>query len=198
MQKVNVSTPITVTGRHVEVTEAIKDFIVKKIEGIKLDFPKILEAKVVIDVQKDRQIAEMIFFCSDHITIDASTVGTDMYAALDETITKIARRMRKHKTRLMKRFRPHRQESIRHLEENIYDAAVVLDYPEESKEDPEPMIIHREGYRLLTMNKEDAIVDLELNDKPFVLFRSARRNVLEIVYRRPDGDYAIVELGESL
>lgn len=197
MQKVNVSTPITVTGRHVEVTEAIKDFIVKKIEGIKLDFPKILEAKVVIDVQKDRQIAEMIFFCSDHITLDASTASSDMYAAIDETITKIARRMRKQKTRLMKRFRPHRQESIRHLEESVYDST-VLDYPEEAKEDPEPMIIHREGYRLMTMNKEDAIVDLELHDKPFVLFRSARRNVLEIVYRRPDGDYAIVELGENL
>lgn len=97
----------------------------------------------------------------------------------------------------MKRFRPHRQETIRHLEERIYDDA-VLEYPEESVEDPEPMIIHREGYKLCTINKEDAIMDLELNDKPFVLFRSARRNVLEIVYRRPDGDYAIVELGDSL
>lgn len=102
MQKVNVNTPITITGRHVEVTDAIREFVTKKIEGIRLDFPRIMEVKVLLDVQRDRKISQVILFCSDHITIDASTEGTDMYACIDETITKIMRRMRKHKTRLMK------------------------------------------------------------------------------------------------
>ena len=112
MQKVNVNTPITITGRHVEVTDAIREFVTKKIEGIRLDFPRIMEVKVLLDVQRDRKISQVILFCSDHITIDASTEGTDMYACVDETITKIMRRMRKHKTRLMKNFRPHHQETI--------------------------------------------------------------------------------------
>lgn len=201
MQKVNVNTPITITGRHVEVTEAIREFVTKKIEGIKLDFPRILEAKVVIDVQGERQIARIILFCSDHITIEASTTGADMYACLDETITKISRRMRKHKTRLMKRFRPHRQETIRHLDERVYGATELdstLDHPEDAPEDPEPMIIHRESYKLKTLYKEEAIMEMELSDKPFLLYRNARRNVLQIVYRRLDGDYSIVELGETL
>ena len=46
--------------------------------------------------------------------------------------------------------------------------------------------------------KEEAIMELELSDKPFVLYRNARREVLQIVYRRPDGDYSIIELGTSL
>ena len=46
--------------------------------------------------------------------------------------------------------------------------------------------------------KEEAIMELELSDKPFVLYRNARRDVLQIVYRRPDGDYSIIELGSSL
>lgn len=201
MQKVNVNTPITITGRHVEVTDSIRDFVTKKIEGIKLDYPRILEAKVVIDVQGERQIARIILFCSDHITIEASTTGSDMYACLDETITKISRRMRKHKTRLMKRFRPHRQTTIRHLDERVYGSEEIettLDHPEEATEDPEPMIIHRESYKLKTLYKEEAIMEMELNDKPFLLYRNARRNVLQIVYRRDDGDYSIVELGETL
>ena len=119
MQKVNVNTPITITGRHVEVTDAIREFVTKKIEGIRLDFPRIMEVKVLLDVQRDRKISQVILFCSDHITIDASTEGTDMYACIDETITKIMRRMRKHKTRLMKNFRPHHQETIRKLDETI-------------------------------------------------------------------------------
>ena len=54
MQKVNVNTPITITGRHVEVTDAIREFVTKKIEGIRLDFPRIMEVKVLLDVQRDR------------------------------------------------------------------------------------------------------------------------------------------------
>ncbi|MCQ5041989.1 HPF/RaiA family ribosome-associated protein, partial [Akkermansia muciniphila] len=77
-------------------------FVTKKIEGIGLDFPRIMEVKVLIDVQRDRKISQVILICSDHITIHASTEGTDMYACLDETITKIMRRMLKHKPRLMK------------------------------------------------------------------------------------------------
>lgn len=137
MQKVNVNTPITITGRHVEVTDAIREFVTKKIEGIRLDFPRIMEVKVLLDVQRDRKISQVILFCSDHITIDASTEGTDMYACIDETITKIMRRMRKHKTRLMKNFRPHHQETIRKLDETVYDDS-VLDYPGDSKEDRNP------------------------------------------------------------
>ena len=124
-----------------------------------------MEVKVLLDVQRDRMISEVILFCSDHITIDASTEGADMYACIDETITKIMRRMRKHKTRLMK-IRPHHQETIRKLDETVYDDS-VLDYPEDSKEDPEPMLIHRESYNLKKLYKEEAIMELELSGQAF-------------------------------
>ena len=57
---------------------------------------------------------------------------------------------------------------------------------------------NRESYNLKKLYKEEAIMELELSDKPFVLYRNARRDVLQIVYRRPDGDYSIIELGSSL
>jgi ribosomal subunit interface protein len=99
MQTANVNLPITVTMRHEQVTDSLREHAVKKIEGLHLDYPRIIEAKVILDVQKHRHIAEIILFCANHITIEAQTEGKDMYAALDETIEKIARRMRKHKTR---------------------------------------------------------------------------------------------------
>lgn len=197
MKTANVNPNITVTGRHVEVTDAIRDFATKKIEAINIDYPKIVEVRVIVDVQKDRQIAEIILFCADHITIQASTVANDLYAAIDETVTKIMRRMRKHKTRLMKHFRPHRSESIRHLDENVYDEN-VLDYDVDASEDPKPIRIQREGYELRTMYKEQAIMALEMTDQPFVLYRNARRNVLQIVYRLGEGEYSIIELGPNL
>lgn len=197
MQTSNVETNITVTGRHIEVTEAIRDFAVRKIQAIHIDYPKIVEARVVVDVQKDRQVAEIVLFCADHITIQASTAGSDLYAAIDETVTKIMRRMRKHKTRLMKHFRPHRSQSIRKLDERVYDED-VLDYDMDAPEDPKPVRITREGYELKTMYKEDAIMELEISGKPFVLYRNARRNVLQIVYRLHPGEYSIIELGNEI
>ena len=193
MQTANVNLPITVTVRHEHVTDALRDYAHKKIQSLHLDYPRIIEAKVILDVQKSRHIAEIILFCANHITIEAHTEGTDMYAALDETIEKVARRMRKHKTRLLKKNRPHRNESIRHLDVSHF-AEDVLDHPEEAEHDPEPFIIHPEQYRLRTMFKEDAIMELELSDRPFVLYKSARRGCLTIVYRRKDGDYASIDI----
>ena len=191
-------TNITVTGRHIEVTDAIRDFATKKIEAIHIDYPKIVEAHVVVDVQKERQMAEIVLFCADHITIQASTSCDDLYAAIDETVTKIMRRMRKHKTSLMKHFRPHRSKSIRTLEEKVYEED-ILDYEDfDAPEDPKPVRISREGYELKTMYKEDAIMELEISGTPFVLYRNARRNVLQIVYRLRPGEYSIIELGTEL
>jgi putative sigma-54 modulation protein len=193
MQTANVNLPITVTVRHEQVTDALREHAIKKIEGLHLDYPRIIEAKIILDVQRNRHIAEIILFCANHITIEAHTEGKDMYAALDETIEKIARRMRKHKTRLLKKHRPHRNESIRHLEERFFSED-VLDHPENSDVEPEPFIVHPENYSIRTMYKEDAIMQLELSDRPFVLYKSARRECLTIVYRRKDGEYAAMDI----
>jgi len=196
MQTVNVDTPITVTVRHEKVTDSLRDYATKKIQGLHLDYPKIIEAKAILDVQKNRHIAEIILFCANHITIDASSEGPDMYAAIDETISKIARRMRKRKTRLLRKQRPNRrQDTIRHLDERVFSADFLdsIDHENELEEEPEPMIIHRESYRMKTMLKEDAIMELELSDRPFIIFNNERRNVTQVLYRRSDGDYAIIE-----
>lgn len=193
MQIANADPTINIVVRHETITDAIREFVTKKIGTLHLDYPKIIEARAVLDVQKNRHVAEIILFCANHITIDASTEGPDMYAAIDETVSKIARRMRKHKTRLLKKHRPKPEETIKQLDERVYSQNILDTHPEESVEDPEPFIIHREGPKLKTLFKEEAIMELELSDRPFVVYNNARRNVLQIVYRRKDGDYSIIE-----
>ena len=198
MQSANANPNITVTVRHEQVTDALRDYAVGKIEGIHLDYPRIIEAKAILDVQKKRHVAEIILFCANHITIDASSETEDMYKSLDETIDKIARRMRKYKTRLLKKHRPKPEQTIKHLDERIYapdflDTHVIME--EEVGPEPEPATIHRESYRLRSLLKEEAIMELELTDRPFVLFKNGRRDVLQIVYKRSqDGEYTILEL----
>ena len=196
MQTANVNLPITVTGRHVEVTEAMRDFAHKKVEGLHLDYPRIIEAKVILDVQKKtRQIAEIILFCANHITIEADTETDDMYKSIDETISKIARRMRKYKTRLLKSHRPRPNDTIKHLNEHVFsaidDAEVAVET--EPEKDLEPVIIHQENYRVRPLYPDEAIMEMELSERSFIVFRHAKTDKLSVLFRRSDGDYGMIE-----
>ena len=201
MNKEHEEPHITVTGRHVDVTSAINEFVNTKLHSLHTDFFRIVEAKVILDVQAHhRQICEIVLFCGGHTTIRAASESADLYTSIDETISKISRRMRKHKTRIMKRQRPHHQDSIRKLDQKVFSDEVFERDVEADfgLDEPEPLLIHRESYNVRTLYKEEAIMDLELSEKPFILYKNARRSVYQIVYKRPDGDYSIIELGAHL
>lgn len=196
MQTNNVDTLITVTVRHEDPTDALRLYATEKIRGIHLDYPRIIEAKAILDVEGTRRHkAEIILFCADHIVIDASTETEDMYKSIDFTIDKIARRMRKQKTRLLKRRTRNHGESIRYLDEKFFRADYLDTLPEETPVDePEPFFVHKESISLRKLLKEEAIQELELTERPFVIFDNARRDVISIVWRKRDGDYGMLDL----
>jgi putative sigma-54 modulation protein len=116
MQIHNVNVPVKVTARHMTMTDALREYAIRKIDGLHLDYPRIIDAKVILDFHQHhhRQICEIILHCCDHITIQATSESPDdMYASIDETILKVARGMRKHKTRVQKHTRARQNESIR-------------------------------------------------------------------------------------
>jgi putative sigma-54 modulation protein len=190
MQVHNVNLPIVVTGRHVDVTEAMREYARKKVEGLHLDYPRIIEAKVVLDVQKhhNQQMAEIVLFCANHIVIEADTTSTDIYASIDETMSKIARRMRKFKTRMLRSHRP-RKGSVKGVEEHVFEET-ALDTEEEHIE---PSYVHHEKYNIRPLYPDDAMLDLAMSDRSFVVFENARTHKLAILYRRKDGEYGLIE-----
>ncbi|MES2507244.1 MAG: ribosome-associated translation inhibitor RaiA [Verrucomicrobiota bacterium] len=189
MQKHNVNLPIVITGRHIEITEAIREYSHKKIESLHLDYPRIIEAKIILDVEHHRQIAEIILFCADHIHIEAKSTTEDIYASIDESISKIARRMRKFKTRLLKSHRPRKDGSIRHLEQKVFHA----DDLHGEIETVEHAYVHQEQYKVRPLYPDEAIMDLEINDRPFVVFHNQTTHKLAIMFRRKDGEYGLIE-----
>ena len=111
-----------------------------------------------------------------------------MYASIDETLSKIARRMRKYKTRMLKSHRPRKQD-VRHLEEKIYSAKISDDHEEGVK----PVIVHKDNYRISPIFEEDAIMEMELSDRSFIVFHNVASDRLSVLYRRKDGDYGMIE-----
>lgn len=193
MQVYNVNLPIIVTGRHVEVTEAIREYAHKKIEGLHLDYPRIIEAKVIIDVQNHHlHMAEIILFCANHIVIEVKSTTQDIYASIDESISKIARRMRKYKTRLLKNHRPRKEGtmgSIRHIEETVFHETSL----EAESDHIEASYVHKEKFRVRPLYPDEAIMDLEISDRPFLCFHNQITHKLAIIFRRKDGEYGLIE-----
>lgn len=194
MQKHNVNLPVVVTGRHIEITEAIRDYANKKIESLHLDYPRIIEAKVILDVQQYRQIAEIILVCANHIHIEVKSTTEDIYASIDESIAKIGRRMRKFKTRLLRSHRPRKDGSIRHLEQKVFHADDL-----HSEEDHiEHSYVHQEQYKVRPLYPDEAIMDLEISQRAFVVFHNQKTHKLAIMWRRNDGEYGLIEPDDRL
>jgi putative sigma-54 modulation protein len=102
MQTKNANPPIRLTGRHVKVTWPMKEYFQRKVACLHLDYPKIVEIHAILNIEKHRHTAEVILRCSNHITIKASSESDDMYASIDQVVDRIARKMRKFHTRLMR------------------------------------------------------------------------------------------------
>lgn len=194
MQTTKVDLPITITGRHVSVTDSMRDHAEKKISQLNFDYPKVIDAKVLLDVEKDRHKAEIILHCANHIVIEADTTTPNMYTSIDETIHKVARQMRKQKTRMLKSHRPDRAK-LRELKEGPFNPEVggVEGGPNgDDVYDDLPFLLHRETASVKNLSEDEAVEALELNDKPFVVFNDTRNNKLSVLYRRDDGDYGVV------
>jgi putative sigma-54 modulation protein len=203
MQVRNANPPIQVTGRHVSVTEAMKEYCRRRLACLHLDYPKIIEVQIILDVQKYRHTAEVILHCSNHITLEASAESDDMYVSVDEVVDKIARQMRKYKTRLMRQHRP-RKHTIRHLEETVLRWEWVDGLEEETeigaKSKPEtegnfsePSVIHSEKYPLKPMFIDEAVLQIEMSSKQFLVFLNAKTEKVNVIYRRKNRDFGLIE-----
>jgi putative sigma-54 modulation protein len=188
MQVANVNVPVKVTGRHVSITEAIKSYAESKLEHIHLDYPRIIDAQVILDVTKHRHFAEIVMHCSNHITIEASHECEDMYAAIDGVIAKVTRQMRKFKTKLLRNHRP-RGNDIRHIDEHV----LHVDETFELHPDAEPQVIKTERYPVKPMFVDEAVLQLEMSSRQFVVFLNPKTEKVNILYRRKDNGFGLME-----
>ena len=183
----NAHPPVKVTGRHLQITEAISDYVTRKIESLHLDYPKIIEAHVILEVEKYRHSAEVVLICSNHITIEACEETTDMYAAIDAVTDKVARQMRKYKTRLMRKHRP-RKDIVQHLDEHVLHPE-----PVEENEHHEHAVVSTERVPLKPMFVDEAVLQLEMSRRQFLVFLNARNSRVNVLYRRKSGDFGLIE-----
>jgi putative sigma-54 modulation protein len=175
---------MTVTGRHVDVTPAIRQYAGKKLDHIGIDFPRILSAHYILEVDKFRHIAELVLQCGNHITIEAREVSEDLYASIDRVVDKVARQMRKYKTKIQ-RHRPRKAVAF-----DVDEQVMTHDLHED---EGTTQIVHTEKFAIKPMFVDEAVLQLELSDRQFLVFLNAESEKVNVLYRRTSGDFGLIE-----
>lgn len=103
---------ILISGRHVGVTQAMKDYAHTKVEKLLRFFERVTTAKVTMDIEHDDHSVEMILEVSRGVTLFGRARAPDMYAACDLAEQKLAQQLRKHKERLTDHHRGERRQEF--------------------------------------------------------------------------------------
>ncbi len=168
-------------GKKLDVTPAIKSYIEEKIGRLDKYFenPDDITSTVLIKLRGNDQVVEATINANKFI-LRGEESHKDLYAAIDKVSDKIERQIRKNKTRMNKRV-------SRDLTMNF-----VLDF--EEKEENDNVIVKRKVIEDKPMSEEEAILQMELLGHEFFAFRNMETQDVNILYKRKDGDYGILEL----
>ncbi len=170
---------IVIRGDKIKITDAMRAFIEEKLK--KLD--KYLEdrenatAKVVAKVHRGQQRVEVTIPLKTFI-LRAEESRDDFYAAVDKTVDKLERQIRKNKTKLQSK-----KSSIGKL----------FDLDEIMEEDNDKDIIKRKKVDAKPMDEDEAIVQMELLDHDFYLYKDVDTKNYAVIYKRKDGGYGKLE-----
>lgn len=178
---------ISITGRHVDLSDSLRAHVEKRLEGLQRYFDGVIRAHVVFCVEKSRHVAE-ITIQANNVTLHAEDETADLYASIDGAADKIEKQLKRHKDRL----RSHRTRSNRRSE-NLNLAIEILDSEDMAALSPTPRVIRSKRLAVKPMGIDEATLQMDLFNKDFIVFLNARSGRLNVLYRRSDGTYGLIE-----
>lgn len=168
---------ITVRGKNIEVTPALKDYVAKRIGKVTKYFDTLGEITAVLTVEKGRHIVEVTVPVNG-ILLRGEEATTDMYTSIDLVIEKLEKQIEKYRTRLSRRMR-----------EGVFHTDLV---PTSSVEE-EIRVVKTKRFAVKPMDVEEAILQMNLINHDFYVFINADTEEVNVVYRRKDGHYGQIE-----
>lgn len=173
---------VSIRGDKIAVTKSIKEYVNEKLCRLDKYFenPKEIECKVLIKVKNQDQSIEVTVPTSK-FTLRAEERHQDLYAATDLVIDKLENQIRKNKDRLDKKYR-----GIPKFELNFDFEA--LEDEDDSK------IVKRKDVDMKPMDEEEAILQIELLNHDFFVFKNLDEDCVSVLYKRKDGSFGIINV----
>ena len=169
---------VTVIGKNIDVTPALREIVERKILKLDRYFNPNVEARATLTVQKNSQIFEVtIPFNGVILRCEEST--DDMYKSIDLVQAKLERQIRKQRTKLQRR----NNESLRF---SNFDEVALED-------DNQGEIVRVKKFNIKPMSTEEAILQMELVEHNFFVFKDSDTDNVNVIYKRKDGNYGLLE-----
>jgi putative sigma-54 modulation protein len=175
---------VTTTFRHLEPSDALKSYADEKLERVKKYIDEPIVAQVFMTVEKIRHSAE-VTLTAKGITIKASEETNDMYSAVDAVVDKIERQLRRYKERI-KAHKPTSESRDRQVRKSIVAAESI-------EQQQEPVVIRSKTFPIKPMSVDEAVMQMDLLHKDFLVFTDSVTDNISVIYRRKDGNYGLIE-----
>ncbi|MBB6445129.1 ribosome hibernation-promoting factor, HPF/YfiA family [Bacillus benzoevorans] len=176
-----------IRGENIEVTPAIRDYVEKKIAKLERYFTETPAANVNVNLKTytDKKAKVEVTIPMQNLVLRAEEVHDDMYAGIDLITDKLERQIRKHKTKVNRKMRE--KGSLNTL------FATVNDEPAAVEDDNELELVRQKSFDLKPMDSEEAILQMNMLGHSFYVFTNADTNRTNVVYKRKDGRYGLIE-----
>lgn len=176
-----------IRGENIEVTEAIRDYVEKKVSKLEKYFDDRTPestAHVNLKVYSDKNAKVEVTIPLPYLVLRAEETSHDLYASIDLVVDKLERQIRKFKTRINRKQRESKDTPV----EVFAEATGTTETNEHELE-----IVRTKRLSLKPMDSEEAVLQMNMLGHNFFIFEDAETNGISIVYARKDGKYGLIE-----
>lgn len=177
---------IIFSGKHMEVTPALKEYAESKLLKLSRFFDHVQEIHVVESILRNQHIVE-VTLKADGTLIRAEERSPDMYSSIDMIIDKLERQLSRFKGRMITRTR----ESLDGLKPAEFaPPAEPVEAPEAAAE---ATVVRTKRFAIKPMHPDEAAMEMEMLGHDFYVFRNAGTDEVNVIYARRDGNYGLIE-----
>ena len=192
---------IQITGKHMDLGEALRGRIESGLEAaVSKYFSRTGDARVFVSQQGPFVEVDCNVHLPSGIVLQSTGKAEDPYAALEDSLDKMEKRVRRYKRRLKDHHAaassplPSEPAAESIFQVNGHDA----DHDDDVMEAPDsPLTVAETSVQIRTMSVSEAVMQLELQEVPALMFRNASHERLNMVYRRPDGHIGWVDPADA-
>ncbi len=181
---------VNVRGENIEVTAALRDYVEKKLAKLEKYFEDTSNstAHVNLKVYTNKNAKVEVTIPLPYLVLRAEETSPDMYGSIDLVTDKLERQIRKHKTKINRKSREKGYKGL--------DFASQEPGADNSKDEDDIQIVRTKNIALKPMDSEEAVLQMEMLGHSFFIYEDADTQDVNIVYRRRDGRYGLIEAGE--
>ncbi len=182
---------VIVQGKHMDVTPALRTYAETKVSKLTRYFDHVQEAQVVLSVERRKDLGKAqvveVTVRGDGIVLRGEEASSDMYASVDLVVRKLKKQIEKYRSKFILK---------RRIDASRRKASLISAAEAAQRASPrEPRIVRTKRFAMKPMTSEDAVLQMELLGHAFFVFRNAETMEVNVVYKRKDGQYGVIEPG---